>query len=132
MNKKIIIASLISLVIAMLFLWYIPRNKVTQVEFFSENQIKSSDIVIKKTSDGFVPAELTIKKGTRVVWVNKTVTYIWPASDLHPLHTEYPEFDPQEPFETGEAWAFTFERVGTWKYHDHLRPNRRGTIKVLE
>ncbi|HEV8601132.1 MAG TPA: hypothetical protein VGQ87_00855 [Patescibacteria group bacterium] len=101
--------------------------------FISKSDIKPDDTVVSENDkDGFVPAEITVKKGRRVVFVNDTTTYNWPASNLHPTHEIYPEFDPKQPIDSGKAWAFVFDKVGEWGYHDHLMPNRRGIIKVTQ
>lgn len=92
--------------------------------------------MVEITEDEFRPGSLTIKKGETVTWVNSAEKYAWPASDPHPTHTNYsstePFFDPGLPMKVGEAWSFTFEKPGNWKYHDHLDPTKRGTIEVLE
>jgi plastocyanin len=85
------------------------------------------------TTDGFSPADVTIKSGEAVKFVNATTNgYFWPASNLHPTHELYPEFDPREPIAPGDSWTFVFKRVGEWGYHDHLKANKRGTVKVTE
>lgn len=85
---------------------------------------------IRITDQGFVPESISMKRGSRIEFVNETKLETWPASDLHPTHGVYPEFDPQEPISPGSSWTFTFKKTGEWRYHDHLKPNRRGTIKV--
>jgi plastocyanin len=87
---------------------------------------------IDYTDSGFVPASVTIKKGTIVTFDNESTKSMWPASAPHPTHTDYPEFDPKKAIAPGETWPFTFTKVGTWKYHDHLNPSRFGTIIVTE
>jgi hypothetical protein len=54
----------------------------------------------------------------------------WPASDLHPTHGIYPEFDPQDGIPADEKWTFQFLKSGSFKYHDHLNPFFRGIIFV--
>lgn len=104
----------------------------TPSRFISSADIVSSDTIIRITKEGFVPSELTIKKGARVVWVNESGNFVWPASDLHPTHQVYPEFDPLEPIKTGEAWPMVFEKVGKWNFHDHLKPSWRGALYVVD
>jgi plastocyanin len=89
-------------------------------------------VVITRTEDGYSPSEVTIKKGDIVLWKNESKEYHWPASDIHPTHGIYPEFDPLRPIGPGEDWAFKFDRVGVWKFHDHIRANVTGTITVLD
>ena len=135
-NRFLIIILLIVVLSAVFYALYSKNEKgiaddYKTVRSFDKSLIVPSDVVVIRKSDGFYPPEITIKKGTRVVWVNKSGRPFWPASDLHPTHELYSEFDPKEPILDGQAWAFTFERAGTWSYHDHLRPNKRGVIKVI-
>ena len=74
--------------------------------------------------------KLRYKKGDVVTWLNATEEFHWPASDLHPTHGVYPEFDPLMPIAPGDTWSFKFEKEGVWKYHDHIRANKTGTITV--
>lgn len=92
----------------------------------------SGDFTIKITPEGFSPEEITIKKGQTITWVNETDEFRWPASNLHPTHGIYPEFDPQEPIAPGESWSFTFDKAGTWRFHDHLNPRMLGKIEVVD
>ena len=79
---------------------------------------------------GFVPDELFIGKGETVTFRAEIERQFWPASNLHPDHSIYPEFDPQRPLQPQEEWSFVFERPGTWRFHDHLRSYYTGTIYV--
>lgn len=81
-------------------------------------------------ADGFHPAELTIQQGDTVIFTTATGKPFWPASDLHPTHSIYPEFDPQEPVAALKSWSFKFDKVGEWQFHNHLEPYFRGVIKV--
>lgn len=87
---------------------------------------------IRITQDGFVPETLRVNKGVPVRFINETSEWHWPASDLHPTHTLYPEFDPKRGLEPGETWQFRFERTGEWGFHDHLAPYMTGKIIVRE
>ena len=88
--------------------------------------------VIEMTSDGFVPSEVTIDQNSSVIFLNKEKKQRWPASNVHPTHNVYPEFDPRKPIEPGESWAFKPKKVGEWKFHDHLLPHMRGVITVMD
>lgn len=87
---------------------------------------------IHRTDTGYAPAEITIMVGDTIVWMNDSDVHHWPASDIHPTHSIYPEFDPLEPIGPGESWAFTFKKVGEWRFHDHIRANLKGTVTVVE
>jgi plastocyanin len=102
--------------------------------FFDASLVKPNDIVIRLTEEGFEPSVLNINQGEVVTFVNETDGYAWPASDPHPTHTNYssesPGFDPELPMKVNQAWAFKFEKIGNWKYHDHLDPSVRGIVNV--
>jgi len=83
-------------------------------------------------SVGFEPSSLTVEKGTTVIFRNDELKDRWPASDPHPAHDMYPEFDPKVPIKSADQWLFVFDKVGEWKFHDHLYPEFQGTIKVVE
>ena len=100
----------------------------------SQNQGATGEptVTIVRTEDGYEPKEVTIQKGDIVLFTNETDEYHWPASDLHPTHGIYPEFDPLRPVAPGEDWKFKFEQAGEWKFHDHIRANKVGTVTVTE
>ncbi|HVS79998.1 MAG TPA: hypothetical protein VHF05_03375 [Candidatus Paceibacterota bacterium] len=87
-------------------------------------------VYVQMTDHGFEPAEVTINQGDLVVFQNADTASHWPASDIHPTHQIYPEFDPKRPIPGGESWSFTFNRAGSWGMHDHLYPQFTGTIHV--
>ena len=89
-------------------------------------------VEINMTATGFEPSSLTVKKGTTVTFVNKDTKTRWPASAPHPTHTIYPELDPKAGIAAGNSWAFTFNKVGEWKFHDHLTPTMFGSVTVTE
>ncbi|MDP3934756.1 MAG: hypothetical protein Q8Q46_00815, partial [Candidatus Giovannonibacteria bacterium] len=70
--------------------------------------------------------------GGKVTWVNKSQSQIWPASNPHPIHTDYPGFDASRGLANGESYSFTFDKVGSWNYHNHLNPGMKGEVKVVE
>ncbi len=90
------------------------------------------DFVVTIKDDAFEPALLTVKKNSRVVFKNESSEPRWPASDLHPTHGIYPEFDPLKELAPGEEWAFVFEKPGKWKFHDHLESKIKGIVTVTK
>lgn len=92
----------------------------------------STDAVITRTDDGYEPQDVTIRVGDTVMFKNESNSFHWPASNVHPTHTIYSDFDPREPVAPGDTWSFTFTQSGTWGYHDHLRANLIGKIFVEE
>ena len=86
---------------------------------------------VVRDASGYKPRELDINLGDTVRFISTYDNHHWPASDLHPTHGVYPDFDPRRPIATDEVWEFSFDRVGEWKYHDHLRANVTGIINVV-
>lgn len=80
----------------------------------------------------FEPTNLELKKDQKVCWVNNDTINRWPASNIHPTHEIYSEFDPKRGLTPGETWCFVFDKPGIWKFHDHLVPELVGTITVDE
>lgn len=88
--------------------------------------------IIKMTPNGFEPQTATVDQNSTVLFVNEDKVDHWPASNIHPTHDIYPEFDPQKPIPPGNSWSFKPKKVGTHKYHDHLLPHKRGTLTVVQ
>ena len=98
--------------------------------YFQGSSAPSKEYSVVLTAEGFSPPSLSIRKGDTVTFTTVLGKPFWPASDLHPTHGIYPEFDPREPVESDKFWSFTFKKTGTWKYHDHLFSSYRGVITV--
>lgn len=102
-----------------------------------ENDKASSQNIITETRmvsiEGFAfsPKEITIKKGTKVTWMNKDAAAHQIASNPHPLHTSLPEL-ASPVLARGESYSFTFQKTGTIGYHCHLHPSMQGKITVIE
>lgn len=88
--------------------------------------------IFRMGEDGYEPKDLTIHIGDTVIFKNISTEDRWPASNIHPTHEIYPEFDPGRPITPGASWEFRFTKAGIWKYHDHLLPSMIGTITVDE
>ncbi|MBY0111047.1 cupredoxin domain-containing protein [Patescibacteria group bacterium] len=87
-------------------------------------------IVLK--DDGFHPRVLTVSVGDTVTFTNARDKYFWPASDFHPTHALYPEFDAKEPLAPGQSYAITFTEPGTYPFHDHLAAFYFGIVQVQD
>ena len=96
------------------------------------------------TDSGFSSNSLSIKRGEAVIFENKSSRNMWVASAMHPSHRAYPDtdiqkcgveeaknmFDACKGFAPGTSWSFTFNEVGTWRYHNHLDARDFGNITV--
>ncbi len=88
--------------------------------------------IIEMNENGFTPSEIMIDSDSTIIFVNKDNKSRWPASNVHPTHEIYPEFDPKSNIEPGDSWTFKPTKDGEWKYHDHNFPHMRGTIIVVD
>lgn len=86
--------------------------------FLFKNDGQTYNMVL--TSDGFRPQVLNIKVGDTVLFTSEINAEYWPASDTHPTHDAYEEFDPLRALGSDEEWSFTFRKKGRWGVHDHL------------
>lgn len=100
--------------------------------FYFLNGEAGEEYIVELREDGFFPEEITIRKGEQIKFTTTRGKSFWPASNLHPTHRAYPEFDPLEPIEPHMSWSFRFDKAGQWEFHDHLAPIYKGKIIVLE
>lgn len=91
---------------------------------------KRETAIVRITNEGFIPSEITIKKGVVVQFRNETTEDHWPASDPHPTHHFFIAFDPRNPIPPNQSWKMTFAQAGDFRFHDHLYPHTRGVIHV--
>lgn len=85
---------------------------------------------IQMKEEGYEPSAITVQAGKAVRFINSSSGNRWPASNIHPTHELYPEFDPKRELKPGESWTFTFRKPGKWRMHDHLFAYMKGTITV--
>ena len=69
----------------------------------------------------FEPAELTVKVGTTVTWINR--------DDTPHLVVSAGKFK-SGPLDTDDKFSFTFKEAGDYKYFCSLHPQMTGLIKV--
>jgi len=115
----------VSIVVALLLvlvLWFFYRN------YNSYNEPLPT-FTVTMTDEGFSPDFITVPEGTSVIWINEGENPHWPATNFHPTHGIYPEFDPLKGITPGEKWSFVL-KAGKWNFHDHLYPSFTGVIEV--
>ena len=90
----------------------------------------SARVVIHYADETFIPRIVEVPVGETIAFVNDGDGYLWPASDPHPTHTVEPAFDALRAVTKEKPWSFTFDKQGTWTFHNHLSPTATGTIIV--
>lgn len=98
----------------------------------SEKGGTTGEIVVTYTDSGYQPKEITVKKGTKVTFLNDSSGSMWTASGVHPTHQLLPGFDELKSVTKGGMYEYTFIKVGTWKYHNHVKPTDGGSVIVTE
>ncbi|MBI2086052.1 cupredoxin domain-containing protein [Candidatus Daviesbacteria bacterium] len=144
-NNKIIIGIIvIALVVGIVFIvssnkGYTPSSPTltttpqATIEPTSQATVSSQIIQEQNTitldSSGFSPNSLTVKAGDKVTWVNKSGADASVNSSPHPTHTDYLPLN-LDAFPDNGTLSLTFDKSGTYKYHNHLNPSQFGTIVV--
>ncbi|MCR4328500.1 MAG: hypothetical protein NUV53_03200 [Patescibacteria group bacterium] len=106
----------------------VPLDTISDVSMHT-----SQEFFVVYDANGFLPKTITVKKGDTVVFQNRTGTRVSVASDDHPTHLRYPDFDQYRTDQKGlDVFRFVFTKVGTWGYHDHLNANMVGMVIVTE
>src|SRR5437867_13371474 len=100
------------------------------VAFFLNLNPSLAHVLVQMNERGFYPQTIEIGQGNSVIFLNTGNQPHWPASNIHPTHLIYPEFDPKKPILPNQSWTFEFDKAGEWKFHDHLNPLVTGTIIV--
>lgn len=113
------------------------KEKVMEVDLDNTKDASEVDVKVMKdvkgvliTDEGFLPSELTIEPGNKVIFENRGESDHWPASGIHPTHEICPGFDAGKPLKPGEIYEFVFKNEGECPMHDHLNPQLKGAITV--
>jgi len=102
--------------------------------------------VVTFTDNGFSPSSVTIARGETVRFINDSSRGMWVGADEHPTHTEYDgtstrehcangmntgnSFDQCSSVAKGEFWDYTFEKTGSFGFHNHVGASNTGTVVV--
>jgi len=89
----------------------------------------SNSVAIEILPFGFSPKSKTVKADTVVTWQNSSGTTVQIASDPHPTHTDLQDLNSGS-LADGQAYSYTFKKLGTWGYHNHLNPTEKGEVVV--
>lgn len=147
MNNKVVIGIIIVVTVLAIFLLsksgslYSPSQTQTSTQApqpsitsttqqtSPTNEVTKEQNVITLTKDGFSPSALTVKAGTKVAWINKSGSQAAVNSNPHPIHTSYSPLNLGS-FSDGSSLSLTFDKPGTYGYHNHLNPNQSGAVIV--
>ncbi len=105
-------------------------TSITEPTVMMDKTMGMTMATVHYTIKGFDPKTITVPVGTMVEFVNETDGDMWVASNPHPQHDILPTFDEFEGVPKGGSYIYTFDKKGTWPYHDHLNAATEGSIKV--
>lgn len=121
MDKKIIIGSILTvLVVIGLFYFNSNRQQTNQEPSTQQLQSENSASTITIRNFSFTPETLTVKEGTKVIWVNQ---------DTAP-HIITSETFSSSTINQGNTFEFTFATKGTFEYSCSIHPSMKGKIVV--
>lgn len=103
----------------------ITPTETTNVPQNGENETST----VTLTEEGFEPKTLTVKTGTKVVWINKSGMTATVDSAVHSTHLVYPRLNLGD-FTSGESLELVFDEPGTYIYHNHLNASQNGIVIV--
>lgn len=81
-------------------------------------------VAVKIDNFAFVPAALTIKKGTEVTWTNN--------DDIPHTVLAIGTSIRSKTMDTGGTFTYKFDKVGTFNYICALHPHMKGKVIVTE
>lgn len=132
MNKVIVAIIILFVTFGAGYYFFFRPIPISQNDISVIEEIQKQPLTVVYTNEGYFPKEISVKKGDTLKFVNMSDRMIWTASDEHPAHTIYPEFDQKTSAAKGNEYSFTFEKVGTWGYHNHNNSRHIGTVIVTE
>ena len=91
---------------------------------FAAHSASADDAKVTIDNFSFTPAEIDIKAGTRVVWLNRDDIPHTVTDAAEPKTTRSP------PLDTGDSYARVFDKPGTYSYFCSLHPHMMGTVVV--
>lgn len=94
-----------------------PENTATP-----SSESEAERVKIDYTEKGFTPANVTVKKGTIVIFINKAAKGAMLVEATSPSTFAQPG--------ASEVYSFIPNNAGTWNYHNRLNATASGTITV--
>lgn len=100
------------------------KQLLITTEMNGQNKEATGFRVIEITNLEFYPAEVTIKKGTAIEWINMdSVSHQIEYLDGKIISNK---------LEKGDYFDYTFNKPGTYEYYCKIHPSIKGKITVTE
>ena len=119
--KRLLFLAALSLVAMLIFASVSGAQKASVAGAQIQQKQATRTVLIQNFS--FKPAHITVKRGTRVTWINKDIT-------KHTATANNGAFDSGV-LRPGQRYSHTFKIAGrTNKYHCEIHPFMRGSVTV--
>lgn len=107
-----------------------PAEKVQQKPEADESFTYEAQVSVGE--NGFLPSSLTVRVHTRVYWKDadgNTKSFRIQAS---PGGDSAKDLGSEGDIGPGNGYAYSFHKLGTFRYHDALNPTVNGEVIVIE
>jgi plastocyanin len=119
--KRLLFLGALCLVAVLTFVSVAGAQKASVVRTQIQKKQPTRTVVIQNFS--FKPAHITVKRGTRVTWINRDMT-------KHTATASNGAFDSGI-LRPGQSYSHTFKTAGrTNNYHCEIHPFMRGSVTV--
>ena len=113
------------------FLVFIVCFAVVGYDFWLVSKAAQPPARVVISASQFSPQNVQIDVGQTVVWTNRDGSSHWIVSDGDLQTSQVPRLNSSGPILPQNSYSYTFDKSGTFTYHDDLHPNQlRGTITV--
>ena len=121
MRRIILLMTVATLVVVSTFYFVSASGAHKHPTAKAQNKPPTRTVVIQNFR--FKPANITIKRGTKVRWINKD-------SAAHTATAINPRGFDSGRLGKGQSYTHTFKSVGKKPYHCEIHPHMRGRITV--
>lgn len=101
-------------------------NQSAQNQTETQNQKAAAANQVTISNFAFKPANITVKKGTKVTWTNQDST-------AHTVTETDGKAGPNSTaLSNGQSYSFTYAQAGTFSYHCSIHPEMTGSVTVTD
>jgi len=134
LKKKILLASIFAIIIAVIGIALIPQNENYVQNTDDSKPTLKADVIMptkvsrpgcENTDSCYIPSKISIKSGDSVTWLNEDAAFHSVTSGYYGNQSEL--FD-SEYLDPEESFTFIFENPGVYDYFCTLHPWMKGQV----
>jgi plastocyanin len=132
-NRKrkftVVLAGFAALIVAVVGITVLTSTDSDKKTADTVNKPAAPIAEIRITDSGFVPATLSVKPGTKIIWTNT-------GQAMHQVVSNpYPKGSGLSSLKSGilndaQTYSYVANAIGSFGYHDQLNPTINGTLVV--